>query len=478
MSRRHIAIGLMVISSLALALRVYHLGAKSLWLDEAVIYEIAQGSPNDVIEKNARYNSAPPLFALLTSVVVRFGTSEAALRCLSVVAGTIAVPATYLLARQFGTPLAGLLAAFLVAVAPHQIRYSQQVREYALAFLLANLLPVAWIALQRRPSLRTGVGVGALVAAAVFTQYGLALLVLGLNIAFVASLRGTAAPRKAVVWSGVANAIGAAAVAAVYVLALREQFVVGGRGAATAGDYLTSGYWDGTAWSAGRLLIKNTYDLVLFALPSDATVLACGLGLVALASARAWKSLFWLAAPVAVAVGAALLRAYPYLGERQALFLTPVVYVCAALGIQWSWRLTRHIALPGLLALMLIGRSLSHAGQYLQHPGQEHLKPIVEFLLSHANSGDGVYVYHASHPAFRYYTRHAALEWTAGLFRPGDLDGYRPQIEALVATRRPVWLVFSHTDPTEMAAILDAASEGGPTALVRQEPGAWLFVTR
>src|SRR5688572_3731497 len=56
---------LTIIVVLGAVLRLTSLGHRSLWLDEAALFWLAQGTASDVIRANATGNSAPPLFALL-----------------------------------------------------------------------------------------------------------------------------------------------------------------------------------------------------------------------------------------------------------------------------------------------------------------------------------------------------------------------------------------------------------------------------
>src|SRR5512140_277449 len=82
-------------------IRLYHLAYKPLWLDEAVLYWISNsGSVHSVLQQNALNNSAPPLFALLLSAIIKFGQSETALRVLPWIGGVAAIPAIFFLARQ------------------------------------------------------------------------------------------------------------------------------------------------------------------------------------------------------------------------------------------------------------------------------------------------------------------------------------------------------------------------------------------
>ena len=100
------------------------------------------------------------------------------LRLISVVAGTLAILAVFLLARQVtGRPWVGAAAAIAMAIDPVSIRWSGHVRMYALLELLAALMLLAAARLlQDGPTRRRIALLVAVVWVAIFTQIAAALL--------------------------------------------------------------------------------------------------------------------------------------------------------------------------------------------------------------------------------------------------------------------------------------------------------------
>jgi len=130
---------LLAILGLALILRFYRLDAQSLWADEGTSVALA---PRSLIQiaRDASHDIHPPLYYFLLHYWVRlFGTSEAAVRSLSAIVGTFLVAATYALGRRLFNPRLGLTAAFIAALSPFQVYYSQETRMYILAALLGTL---------------------------------------------------------------------------------------------------------------------------------------------------------------------------------------------------------------------------------------------------------------------------------------------------------------------------------------------------
>jgi mannosyltransferase len=151
-SIRCCTIVLTVIAFGGLAVRFYHLSDRSLWFDEAFSWRLIQFPLLQMIQRVGRDNHPPLYFILLKAWAAVFGDSPLALRSLSVLLSCATVCGVYLFAaaafgphppgphantgtksRQRGI---GLLAAALVAVSSFQIRYSWEVRMYALAAAL------------------------------------------------------------------------------------------------------------------------------------------------------------------------------------------------------------------------------------------------------------------------------------------------------------------------------------------------------
>lgn len=128
---------LIAILLLAAFLRFYRLDAQSFWNDEGNSARLAERTLDLIIEGTASDIHPPAYYILLHYWRAIFGQSEFALRSLSVVAGLALVLFTYLLGRDlFGDP-AALMAAFLGAISPFAIYYSQEARMYTLLAALS-----------------------------------------------------------------------------------------------------------------------------------------------------------------------------------------------------------------------------------------------------------------------------------------------------------------------------------------------------
>ncbi len=122
----------LLLCAAGLAIRLYRLGAYSLWMDEA------ESIYSGVIGRSFH----PPVFPFLLSVWVQFFTSETGLRMLVVLFGISSIPAIHALTRKLLSPRTAWISAFLLTVSPFAVFYSRELRMYSLVLLLAIL---SWI---------------------------------------------------------------------------------------------------------------------------------------------------------------------------------------------------------------------------------------------------------------------------------------------------------------------------------------------
>jgi mannosyltransferase len=226
----HISTGLLVaVLLLAALLRFYRLDAQSFWNDEGNSARLSERTIGLIIEGTASDIHPPGYYMLLHWWRALFGHSEFALRALSTAAGLALVLFTYLLGRHLFGETSGLIAAFLGAISPFAIYYSQETRMYA---LLAALATASTYLLVRTLSLQSPVSIDQVsepanqrticsaatyvltAAAGLYTQYAFPFVLLVHNLVFVlwwlSVARRTAGRwRWLAVWAGVQAAIAA-----------------------------------------------------------------------------------------------------------------------------------------------------------------------------------------------------------------------------------------------------------------------------
>ena len=127
-------------------LRLFRLGAQSIWWDEAISIHLARSSVEAIISNRAG-NLHPPLYFLCLKLWCRLaGDLPFSVRFLSVWFSIPLIPGLYLFARRWFGRRAGLIAAGLTTVSPLYVVYAQEARVYA----LLPLIYVALLALRYR----------------------------------------------------------------------------------------------------------------------------------------------------------------------------------------------------------------------------------------------------------------------------------------------------------------------------------------
>jgi hypothetical protein len=120
------------VTLLGAVLRVFNLGAQSLWLDELSSVIVSRADWRGVIAATIAGDTVPPLFNLLLHVALQFGSGEVAARALSCALSVATVPLFYVLAREMFDARVAFVAALALALGPFHVLYAQEARMYAL----------------------------------------------------------------------------------------------------------------------------------------------------------------------------------------------------------------------------------------------------------------------------------------------------------------------------------------------------------
>jgi 4-amino-4-deoxy-L-arabinose transferase-like glycosyltransferase len=166
------------------ALRLAGLGRQSLWYDETVSAFLAALSPADLIAHTARDIHPPGYYLLLHFWSLISGNSELALAYFSAFFGTLLIPLSYVLAKILLNRNTAGWAAFLVAISPFHIWYSQEVRMYTLGATCGLLVTICGVLALRGRS-RCWLGYITAAAVGLYALYYFSFLLIVLNLWFL-----------------------------------------------------------------------------------------------------------------------------------------------------------------------------------------------------------------------------------------------------------------------------------------------------
>jgi len=149
-----VAIVLIILGAL---IRFYNIGQRSLWLDEAITAQLAQGSIREIIINRASTGIHPPFYFVIIHFWIRLlGDSEIALRGFSSIFSVLSIYLMYKLSSKLFGITVGVISAFLFAFSPFQLYYSGEARMYpflTFLFLLSIYLLYQWTSQSKKNTL-------------------------------------------------------------------------------------------------------------------------------------------------------------------------------------------------------------------------------------------------------------------------------------------------------------------------------------
>ena len=416
--------------------RFYDLDAPLLWLDEAIAGENASGGVADVLTNTATNSPSPILHPLLLHAVQGIDGSAWALRAASALGSVLTIAALLLLLPRVGmTRVAAFLAALMALTSVEAVRQAQDAREYSIDALFAVLTIVGCLAAlrQRRITLLCCVlFLGPLL------QYGLALFgVATLGALLLAHALGLRRPvaftdwLRSGAWLAAPTVAFAAGCALTYALTLRHQ------GIASVGeeaygfiplDHLYEG-GAGDIVALAKFAAEQTWGFLTYHIPDYiaaaglvALVVAAALAAFGKARGRVIPALFGLG--LAVALGAAALRLYPFGGARHTMYLSVIAFIAFGWGTHTILAilppLWRRLGGAGAAAAIAAIGAVTLSGYAYGERGRAEV-----FLAALQGAGDDpIYVPFNSAPILRFYERHHPADYRYGeSCPPRDRDG-------------------------------------------------------
>lgn len=482
---------------IAFTLRLHDLETKPLWFDEAMEYWVATASPVELPQSVLQALQDPPLYSAILSVWQHVGIDEFILRYLSLLASVIAVAALFSLATSLRGWQLGVVAAALMAILPPEIRFAQEVGQYALAVcaLTLNLLALQQARTTNRWSYWFAWALTSLLA--IYTYFGTILVLVPTSIVTMAVLLHQRQP-------AVKRLFGTAAATVLLALPLLIVWLPAQlfRGPTRSAFQITV---NSLPEELSTLLIRTqamlAYQLTgLLPEPSlwqirlqqGATALILLLLLIGFLYSTRRSDSFglasrWFGLCTLASWGthylANRLGIYPYGGTRHALILSPFILLIMAIGLLNLWHWKRVIGTAAFLAILVVAFISP-----LEPP--EDLRTVTRYWLSRRDEHTPTYIYYNAVPGFRYQLQLAKN--TAGptpLFPPPlwyiDCWEGKPEVYCavdgvvygrwirllpteekhtaiLAAFDTPpeaFWLVFSHTEDAERNEVLQSLSQ-------------------
>jgi mannosyltransferase len=384
------AVLLAVLIVVAIALRVYRLGAWGFEGDE--IFTLRDSL-------HLQFDNPRPLLYLLNHYVVRpfLPLNELGLRVVPALSGVLAIPALYIMARRLVGTRAALFAALLLTVSPVHVYQSQYARYWSLVFLLSAVYPYAiYLGITRRSAGYIALGIVTAILA-VLSHPVAVLLMGGLGAWFAATDDSRGYLRRlwhhrTLRWAALTVVVLAALATIRYLPVLGEWITTHDEG----------GTGDNLLHLPGRPVIKQLALMASYLEGVTLPVALAGLIGVALLWQRRDRPLAAFLAclflvPVALLVGLSFrtpISTTYLLPAAPVLFIGAGVFLDHLTGIEWNMR-PRWLMPATIILFILIAGLPTLVSQY-RDGRRRDFRSAARFLSERIHPGDVVYSDQAS----------------------------------------------------------------------------------
>ncbi len=463
---------LILVTVIALGLRLLRLDGMSIWIDEVFTWEMV--APGQGLHFGEQILAAyqGPLYHAAVWPLVRVSDSVFMLRLPAAVAGALAVPLLGLLVARMWDRTAGRLAALLLAISPFGVWYAQEARGYSFLILFAVAAALVLVAAVRR-----GLTPGRTLTLALLFFAGLTsnFSFLFLMVAFAVTVLLLDRPRSVGVWLRWGLAFGGGTLLALpWLLEAAGIWEVGrvvpgvATGAALRGEStfhpgalpftgfaLLNGFSLGPALAELHepdrmaVLRRHVPALILGTVPAALALLAALRRL----DRNRWILVLWILVPLASVTVLAMRNVKPY-NVRYAAAAFPWVIALIAVGTG-SLRGRARGVLSGVLCLVFLA---SLAGLYLD---ERYAKADVRNAVAAMRAADGgpaTVLVPTVGPVVHYYWRDS-VEVLGCWDEPQLTDA--ASADALVARqldgRDEVWVIWARSWRLDPRHVLPAA---------------------
>jgi mannosyltransferase len=374
----------------------WHLGRAGIWNDEAATWAISGHGFTDLVHalRSSGGDRGAALYYFLEFGWLHvFGTSEFAMRSLSVVAAAGTIVPFHAVARRLLERPATVAAGAMLATSVFFLTYARDARAYAVALLLVVLAAWTFLRAFASDTTRDWWIFSAVALLAVYTHWFSALVVLSFFIA-LRWTRSDAGRRRHVLCSAAALTVGMVPIAGL----------------------VLSGSNSGVDWIADLNATQIRQTAAAFAgstglVPQLVMLVVFSAGLVA-----AWQhrhragtpplALTWFVVPVGLTV--LISTAKPLLVPRYLIIALPGLALILGLGAYQIGRRRRLVVAAVTVAVIAFG-----AWAYdplWSRKGAEDWQAIAATVAQRAGPRDAVVVFPATSVyAFSYYARESAL---------------------------------------------------------------------
>ncbi|WP_083602482.1 glycosyltransferase family 39 protein [Hydrococcus rivularis] len=434
---------------------IQYVSNRSLWYDEASLaLNIVNRSYLELLGPLDYDQAAPPGFLWIEKLFVQLlGNNEYVLRLFPLIVGIISIFAFYQFAQRYSSTLAAPIAIALFACLESTIYYATEVKQYGVDLMGTLILSLLLIPLRDRVFGKRQILFLSLVGAIFIWLSHPAIFVLS-GIELSSWLSAPARKRQSIILNRLPIYL-------VWLLSFAVLFFLSINVSANNprlqyswGASYPDAPWD-VVWlfdSFGRFFYT---PLSFFSITDGIALFAFVCGCVAYYRTNRTNLLF-LASPFLTTLLASYLHKYPF-RDRLVFFLAPPTLLFIAEGVVFLLtrfqRRYKYVIILGIIVLIaLVIPPSIRASQLVFTPEvKEETVPVLEYVKSHQQPGDMLYIHRGARSQFLYYAEKFGYREgdyiLGGFLMPKKEDNREPwvrftgDIEKLRGKER-VWLVF------------------------------------
>ena len=430
---------------------------RNLWLDEiAIAINIRDRNFLELLQPLSDNQAAPIAFLYLEKLMITlFGSRDYILRIFPLISFILSIPLVYLLTvRLLKNRIPALLASAIFSTSYMLIRYSDEVKQYSSDLLFTLIIFYLTLKLDFRN--RQHILYYALSGAIIIWFSNISviiLLVAGLYIFYIQVIQEKNFKFLAVYLFWLLS------FGIYYTFFIHNHPTTAFMQSVWKEQFLPSNIFSMKFYTAIASNIQDIYVHVLTM--GDFWIFALVITLLSIVTAyiqRQYALLIFFFGPLLVQIIMSALHLYPFY-VRFILYLMPMFIIMFAYGLYILYATINKYIHP-IAAILYLFFIAYYAYNYITFTtknipyAREEITSSLDYIESHINPDDSIYLYYTTVPSFAFYMNHKLDRNTVhiGTEHRNNYKDYYPELDKL---NGKVWLLFIHIHGYEEWYIMD-----------------------
>ena len=465
----------------------YYLLNRSLWIDEVYLSSgIVMKSTAELTAGNLMYYQKAPLFFILAQKlsITLLGAHEYSLRLFPLLCSIASLFFLVPVVKYFLPKNVSWLAIAIMAISAPLIHHSAEAKQYACDFLATSLMLYTYVKTIHANKKVAALWLAVAGAVAIWFSFPVIFILAGIGVALgIAAVKSTS---KAYLTNYILIILCWVVSFGISYFFITKKFSES-EWTVYWFDYykyfisvLPRTYEDFT-WLPQRLYRMCGYPMGLWwdfnfiKKPLSITLLKGGAVLSFIiflcgiySMLKREKKALVLLAPFAFVLLANSIKLYP-LGDRFWVFLAPVIAIIIAMGVLLIFKIFKNRGIAVLLPTFLLvgpvatGIQLFAKERYFMMEKRSSQRQALEYIQSHFQNGDMVYIYYTSRPGYKIYDAmyHYPFPSVVAKDYRFESENYQQYFTKMkqslgnLSNTKRIWFVFNYNFQTDIGEEID-----------------------